>query len=280
MKKTLNLLIVISGTLLFCGSMLSHASSCFDGQVVSRPGRPAQSNGADTTQCGVLELEYGTERSWTTGSRGSAISGGLRFGITSDLDFHWSAGDFLRFSDADGDRSGYGDNWLGFSYRYLKQTETRPSLGVIYMAKIPTGDPDQELGSGEVDHSLLFLVSKDIRGVHVDVNVGPQWIGAPRSSSDHNLAFSMAASFPLTKRLTMVLESYGETRTNAEASAYASLMAGCSLQVHPRLYLDGGFDNGINSAAPGKRMFAGITVALANFYTWMQTRAARQSGEF
>jgi len=270
MKIKLKLLIAISATLLFCGPMLSYASSCVDGEIVSRPGRPAQSNGADTTQCGVLELEYGTERSWTSGSRGSAVAGGLRFGITSDLDFHWTAGDFLRLSAPDGDRSGYGDNWLGFSYRYLKQTEGRPSLGVIYMAKIPTGDPDQELGSGEVDHSLLFLASKNVRGVHVDFNVGPQWMGTPNSSSDHNVAFSMAASFPLAKRLTMVLESYGETRTNAETSAYASFMAGCSVQIHPRLYLDGGFDNGISSAAPGKRIFAGITVAVANLYRWAQ----------
>ena len=270
MRSILKPLIAISSLLFLCGSVLAQAN-CMDAKVMSRPGRPAQTNGADPTQCGVLELEYGVERDWATGSRGSAVAGGLRFGITPDLDFHWSAGDFLRFSDADGDRSGYGDNWVGFSYRYLKQTKSRPSLGVMYMAKIPTGDPDRELGSGEADHVLSFLVSKDIRRAHFDFNVSPQWMGVANSSSDHNVALSMAVSLPATKRLTLVLESYGETEAGDDPAS-ASLMTGCSVEVHPRLYLDGGFDSGITPGAGGKRLFVGITVAVANVYTWTRPR--------
>lgn len=224
-------------------------------------------NGADPTLCGVIELEYGLERNWSAGSRGMAVAGGLRFGITPNLDFHWSAGDFLHVSDPDGDRSGYGDNWLGFAYRYLKQTKSRPSLGVMYMAKIPTGDPDQDFGSGEVDHSLLFLLSKDIRRLHLDFNVGLQWVGIAHAAPDQNVALSIAGSFPVSRRVTLVLESYGKTTANASTPAYASLAAGCSVQVNPRLYLDAGYDNGITSAAPGKRVFAGITLAVANLYT-------------
>ncbi len=178
----------------------------------------------------------------------------------------------MRFSDADGDRSGYGDNWVGFSYRYLKQTKSRPSLGVMYMAKIPTGDPDRELGSGEADHVLSFLVSKDIRRVHFDFNASPQWMGVANLPADHNVALSIAGSFPATRRITLVLESYGETRANPATPAYASLTTGCSVQVHPRLYFDGGFDSGITPGAGGKRLFVGVTVAVANLYTWMQPR--------
>jgi hypothetical protein len=259
--------LLITTALLLCSWAAAQPDSCRDGEVVSKPGRPAMTNGADPTRCGVLELEYGFEHNWARDSRGRSLAGGLRFGIAPDLDFHWSAEDFQAVTDRDGGASGYGDNWLGFAYRYLKQTKSRPSLGVMYTAKIPTGDPDRDLGSGEVDHSLSFLVSKDMGRLHVDINATPQWIGVSHSAPGHNVALSMAGSFPVHKRLTLVLESYGETAVNPATAAYASLMTGCSLQVHPRLYVDAGFDAGITAAAPHKRVFAGFTVAATNLYT-------------
>ena len=255
-----------------CGWMMAQPSSCFESEVSSKPGRPAMTNGADPTQCGVLELEYGFEGNWAGASHGSALAGGLRFGITPNLDFHWSAGDFLSVKDRDGDRSGYGDNWLGFAYRYVKQTKYGPSLGVMYMAKVPTGSPDQDLGSGEVDHALTFIVSKDIQRVHLDFNMGPQWTGVAHAAPDRNVALSMAGSLPVSRRATLVLESYGETGTNAATPGYVSLVTGCSVQVHPRLYLDAGYDNGITAAGSARRVFAGITVAAGNVYRWVRPR--------
>lgn len=231
-------------------------------------------NGADPTQCGVLELEYGGERSWMGNSHGSQFSGGIRVGITPYLDFHWTAGDFLQIADVDGDHRGYGDNWLGFSSRYLTQTTTRPSLGVMYMGKLPTGDPDRQLGSGEVDHVLSFLVSKDVQRFHFDFNVSPQWTGVAHDSQDRNVALSMAAMIPLTKRFTFVLEPYGQTAMNPATPAFGSLMTGGSFQVNPRFYLDGGFDTGLSAGASGSRLFFGFTVAVANVYSWVRPSEA------
>ncbi len=231
-------------------------------------------NGADPTQCGVLELEYGGERSWMGNSHGSEFSGGIRLGITPYLDFHWTAGDFLQIVDVDGDHRGYGDNWLGFSSRYLTQTKNRPSLGLMYMGKLPTGDPDRGLGSGEVDHVLSFLVSKDVQRFHFDFNVSPQWTGVAHNSADRNVALSMAATVPLTKRFTFVLEPYGQTALNPATPAFGSLMTGGSFQVNPRFYLDGGFDTGLSAGASGSRLFFGFTVAVANVYSWVRPSEA------
>lgn len=253
-RPMIHLLLWLVALCLVCGRTMAQGGSCSDENVLSHPGRPAMTNGADPTQCGVVELEYGLERSWKYGSHGNALAGGLRFGITSDLDLHWSAGDFLNVVDPAGNRSGYGDNWIGFAYRYLKQAKWHPSLGVMYMAKIPTGESDLDLCSGEFDHVLIFMVSKDVHRVHLDFNVGPQWMGVAHSSPDQDVALSLAASLPATKRITVVVESHGETALNPATSAYASLMTGLSLQVHPRLYFDGGFDNGVTPGGPGKRV--------------------------
>ena len=42
-------------------------STCFASGVASVPSRPTVTAATDTTQCGVVELEYGLERQWPGG---------------------------------------------------------------------------------------------------------------------------------------------------------------------------------------------------------------------
>ena len=68
-------------------------STCRSSNVVSVPSRPTVTNATDTTQCGVVEFEYGLERQWPGGGANrDDLSGGLRLGLTHSLDFHWSSG--------------------------------------------------------------------------------------------------------------------------------------------------------------------------------------------
>lgn len=243
---------------------------CTEAAVASIPSRPTVANATDVTQCGIAELEYGLERQWPGGgAHRSDFSGGMRFGLTPNLDFHWFAGNYIGVKDSDGERNGYGDNWFGLKYRFLLQTKHRPSLGIWYSTKTPTGDLDVG-SSGEVDHQFAFLISKDVHRVHWDFNVIPQMLKrAGGSGFDHNVGFAWATWLPVTKRLTLVSEPYGLTAVNADTPGYASVMTGASFRAHRRLYLDGGTDLGASRAAPVVRVFGGVTYAIGNVYTWL-----------
>jgi hypothetical protein len=160
------LFIVLTAFILLLGATLTSAqepsdssgTSCISTSVVSVTSRPPVANATDTTQCGVVELEYGLERQWPgSGANRDDLSGGLRLGLTRNLDFHWSSSDFLHVMDGAGDRTGFGDTWLGLKYRFLKQTKHRPSLGLFYAAKVPSASAVLGLGSGQVDHSISIL---------------------------------------------------------------------------------------------------------------------------
>src|SRR5262249_53310710 len=139
----------------------SSERSCRNSNVNSIPSRPTVANATDPTQCGVVEFEYGLERQWPGGGANrDDLSGGIRFGITPDLDFHWSSSDFVHLNDANGDRTGFGDTFLGLKYRFFKQRKYVPSMGVFYAAKVPTANVFLGLGTGQVDHSISFLASK------------------------------------------------------------------------------------------------------------------------
>jgi hypothetical protein len=217
----------------------------------------------------VVELEYGLERQWPGGGANrDDLAGGLRFGLTRNLDFRWSSAAFLHVMDGDGDRTGFGDTWLGLRYRFLEQKKHRPSLGVFYQAKVPSASVVLGLGSGRVDHAISALVSQDIHPFHFDFNVTKFLIGGPSASGfDHNLGFALASWLPVTRRLNLVLEPYGYTVLHQSSAAFASAMIGFNYKVRPRLYLDGGLDVGVSPGAPRKRVFLGATYAVANIYS-------------
>src|ERR1700693_189717 len=166
----------------------SAENTCTSSSVISVPSRPTVTSATDTTQCGVVELEYGLERQWPGGGANrDDLSGGLRLGLTHNLDFHWSSSDFLHIMDGDGNRTGFGDTWLGLRYRFLGQTKHRPSLGLFYTAKVPSASTLLGLGSGQVDHSISFLASKDLHRLHFDFNLIELLAGRPTASGfDHD----------------------------------------------------------------------------------------------
>lgn len=258
---------------LLAGATLTWAEEpCAGTTPVSVTSRPTVTNATDPTQCGVVELEYGLERQWPgDGANRDDFSGGLRFGLTHDLDFHWYSSSFVHVMDQDGNRTGYGDNWLGLKYRFLRQTKKRPSFGLYYAAKIPSASEALGLGSGQVDHSISLLASKDVPHVHFDFNVMELLAGRQAASGfDHDTGFALATWVPVTHRLTLVLEPYGYTLLNQSTPAFASTMGGFNYQVRPRLYFDSGLDVGVSSGAPRKRLFVGVTYAIANVYSWLR----------
>jgi Putative MetA-pathway of phenol degradation len=248
--------------------------SCTGATVVSVPSRPTVTAATDTTQCGVVELEYGLERQWPGGGANrDDLSGGLRLGLTSDLDFHWYSSAFVHLMNGDGNRTGFGDTWLGLRYRFLKQTKRRPSLGLFYEAKVPSASVALGLGSGQVDHSISFLASKDVHRLHFDFNLIELLAGrAGAGGIDHDTGFALATWLTVTRRWNLVFEPYGYTLLNQGSPAFASAMLGGNYKVQPRLYLDSGLDVGVSAGAPRKRVFVGVSYAIGNFYSWVRPR--------
>lgn len=259
----------------------SEQARCNSPTVNSVPSRPTVSNSTDTTECGVVEAEYGFERFWVAdGSHRQDLTGGLRLGITPKLDFHWASSDYLSLSANGTTVQGFGDTWVGLKYRFFGQGGVWPGLGVYYQAKIPTGSASAGLGSGEIDHSLAILFSKDVHPVHFDFNVIPTLIGrnAP-NGVDWTVGFALAVYVPVVPRLTFIVEPYGYTSLNRATPGFASLTGALSYQVRPRFFLDAGADAGITEFAPHKRLFGGFTYAIGNAYSWFHPQPDSLPGD-
>ena len=277
----------LSPALLFCCAVVPnlHAqwidsqTGCSKPAIVANPNRPTVANPADTTQYGVLELEYGWDRTWPGGGLHQYdFAGLLKFGMLCDIELRWTTTSLISQTDASGTQNGFGDNWFGPQIRFYRQTTHVPALAFSYAAKFLSASQQKGLGSGRVDHAFTFLASKDLLGTHFDGNATYFLIGRTNSSGfDHFFQLNLSFSRTLRGPLGITGELYGNTRLNPATPGFISTLWALTVQVSPRLVLDGGIDAGLTSGAPHKRVFVGVTYSITDLYA--AVKRARRSGK-
>ena len=243
-------------------------TGCYAHSIVANPNRPTVANPADITQYGVLELEYGWDRTWPAdGIHQTSLGGLLKFGLLCDLELRWNTTSFLSQTSAAGTISGVGDNWIGPQVRIYKQTKRVPTLAFSYALKIPTASSPRGLGTGRVDHFAGFLASKDIATFHFDFNFTHFWIGRQSAKGfDQNDQLNLALSRQIHGPLQFTSEFYGTTRLNQASPSFVSSLWALTYTVTPRLVIDGGFEAGLTSGGPHRHAFFGATYSIGNFY--------------
>ncbi|MGH9745856.1 MAG: transporter [Candidatus Acidiferrales bacterium] len=247
---------------------MGHQTGCYAPTIEANPNRPTVANPADITQYGVLELEYGWDRtSLGAGARLSDGAGLLKFGLLCDVELRWTMTSVLVENRQAGGQTGTGDNWFGPQIRIYHQTAHVPTLAFSYAVKAPTASTMKGLGSGRVDHAFAFLASKDIHGVHFDFNATYFLVARPAASGfDSRGQMNLSFSRPIHGKLGFTGEFYGDTELNAENPSFASSLWALTYNISPRLVVDGGIEVGLTHGAPQKRAFAGVTYAITNLY--------------
>jgi hypothetical protein len=239
-------------------------ADCTTDQIRTTPTRPTVSSPTDTTQCGVLESEYGFTGTWNSATYGNAFAGALRYGLTPHIELRWDNTQIATLSEGGVTRYGYGDNSFLGKYKTNQQTEWLPSFAIAYQIKVPTASPSKGLGSGFVDHIVAALFSKDIGAYHFDQNTLFIFSGATNGFQNSRL-FTLAGSRSVKKKLQLTAEAYGATSV-LSTPAYASFLFGASYSTSNKTVFDVALDNGLTSGAPDRRIIAGVTHAFGRIH--------------
>src|SRR6202162_336677 len=96
------------------GQWMGKQTGCYADSITANPNRPTVANPADITQYGVLEIEYGWDRtSLGAGARLDDTVGLLKFAFLCDVELRWSTTSVLIENQQAGGQTGIGDNWFG-----------------------------------------------------------------------------------------------------------------------------------------------------------------------
>lgn len=227
--------------------------------LTASPNRPTVTNTAETTQFGVLEVEFGV----SAAARQQSLQGLLKFGLLRDLELDWAGNPWqhdapLRYADVS-------DNNTGLRWRFLHQAKWHPTLTVQYSIKIPTAGPIE--GSGEIDHIVTLLGSKDLPArFHLDVNLGYQLLGRPGGGFDHNWLPAFTLGYSLTDKWGIAMEFSGSTHADAATPAVVQNLWAVSYTVKPRLVLDCAVQIRVTGDVPRVVFLGGFTYAIADLY--------------
>jgi hypothetical protein len=237
--------------------------------IVANPNRPTVADPADITQYGVLEVEYGFNHVMgPLGGRDNNLVGLFKFAASCNFEIRWDTNTLMRQSLGGTTQTGFGDNALGFQYRFARQKRYVPAMAIGYSLTFPSASVSKGLGTGKYDHQIRVYVSKDILGVHFDFNTAYFFLGRPSSGgTDQNAEMNLAFSHRIYKKLQFTGEFYGDMRFNNGAPASANGLWALTYALTPRLVIDAGIDHALTSSAPFRRSyFVGVTYSIADIY--------------
>jgi len=275
-SKLVVLLWCVAATPSALGQWMGKQTGCYADSIAANPNRPTVSNPAHVTQFGVVELEYGLDRTWPQeGTRQTSGNGLLKFGVLCDIELRWNTTSFLSQTDATGTHSTFGDNWLGTEVRFHRQTTWLPTMAFSYSFKIPSASTENGLGSGHVDHEFTFGASETIAHFTFDFNFTQFLIRQPSGAFDQDQQLALAFSHAIYKSLQFAGEFYGQTQLNNATPEFTSSLWALTYSLSQRFVIDGGFEAGLTSGGPHRHAFGGITYSIANLYPgWKRKQSA------
>lgn len=193
------------------------------------------------------------------GTTQNQLNSGLRYGLTPRIDLRWGSGNFIHQS-GNPSVNGVGDQWFGARYRFHEQTHATPAFALMYNIKAPLADPSKKLGSGYIDHTFLFIASKDLGKYHLDFNtVGT--VAGSANGNDGAVQFGLALWRPVNSKLAFVVESYGGTQP-AITSRLGASVVGATYNISSRLVFDTAYYKTWTAGAPRQQFTIGTTYNL------------------
>lgn len=226
-----------------------------DDEISANPNRPTVSNPADITQYGVLELEYGV----TATADDQELGGLIKFAAGHNLEIRI---DNVPFQNNSVDSvSGIGDIGLGFQYRFLSQSDKRPSMAIAYSLTVPTG-----VESERYDHQMIYLISKDLGAYHADFNLDFEFLGREGKGGYDTVAAPALAVSRSLGDFTLAGEISGTSSQNASTTSTLSTLWALSYNVSSRFVLDAAVSFGLKGDVPDRTYLAGVTFSIADLY--------------
>ncbi len=112
---------------------------------------------------------------------------------------------------------GYGDTKVGVKYRFVRETESLPTIGIYPKITLPSGNPDKGLGNGMWFGTFPLLLQKQWRALKITVAAG---YGINRAKTKKNYPYGGAIiQWQFTRNFMLGHEFYAEGRKSQSEGA-------------------------------------------------------------
>jgi hypothetical protein len=183
---------------------------------------------------------YGITRNWDVGIvvpiihidfRAVGDATIIRNSPVSTLVHNFGPGSSPSHVSGGGEETGVGDILVRTKYNFLRNQGAWPDLAVLGQAKLPSGDPNNLLGTGHTNFLGMLVASKTYGFLTPHVNAGYELTTGPRE--DDNLRYIVGFDARVHPRVTLVTDLLGRWEPNRTGNGSHLLDMAFGLKVNP-----------------------------------------------
>jgi hypothetical protein len=240
-------------------SMTGAASADDSGdELKTTPYRPTVSNPADLPAPHHFEWEAGGYSEHDSGdARHVSVPYLLKYAFSQDVGVLVGGESVVNDRSGDTSTHGWGDTTVELKLHHALSEST--GIGLEAGVKLPTASHD--LGSGHTDYMLNGIVSTEIAGCDVDMNIAYTRLGSADAGTDRDeLGWAVAGSHDLGERWGVDGEIAGGIQRGTVGSA--QFLGAVTFTAAPTVVFDGGALFGLNRESPRYGLFAGMTMLM------------------
>lgn len=231
-------------------------------------GRPLVIDDADPVEVGNYEVEAGIAHERSPNCKHWDYPFGVTAGLFPGLEAGVGFGGQLEERTARVEESGaeqcdrvhgIGDLVIGAKWQAIKECPLGARHALAVTMKLPTADNEKDLGSGEPDNDVMWIVSRSIgekAGIHI--NLGYSWIGGPDEDVMH---YGVALDYKITDAVQWVGELSAEKEMADGGDTACRYTMGVRWSVREGLTLDAAAGSRLSGGAPDFAGTAGLTWA-------------------
>lgn len=225
-----------------------------DGEAVTAQ-RPTLSSDTATSYEGTFEVEGGLAFD-PSDSFDSPVS--VKYGVGPATEVFLGLSPYQSVDQGGADGDGFGDLTLGTRHRFWEEADGPGSAAFQLVTKLPTGDEDEGLSTGEVDFfgAGIYTAALDVATLTGYYELGV--LGEdPGSGSDLQHVLAVAAARNLHQHVGVFGELATVLLPEGEDSVLATL--GATYAVSSSLVFDAGVVLGLDEDAPDAVFQVGFT---------------------
>ena len=240
------------------------ARAAADDEPTTTPYRPSVSTPAALSAPGWLEVEAGWQHDHAgAGARRDSIPLTLKLAFSEDWGIRLGNEAWVRQRSEGASSSGIGDSSVVLKRRFA--IDEAQALGLEAGLTVPTGHRGIGSGSGKPDYGVNAIYSADLGDWHTDLNLLATRLGqTDPNASRMQWLWAAALSRPLNERWGVVGEFSGTRQPGAEHTSQFLLAA--SYNLSKRLTLDAGAARSLRSGPPVWSAFTGFTWLAARLF--------------
>lgn len=242
----------------FSFSILAFAL-CTDVQAA----RPLVTEDAVVAGKGVTQFELGIDytRVGDSGEGTSLLLSPIN-GVTEDTEFSLKV-PYIIVEPYDPSKvDGWGDTSFIMKHLFVAEGEKTPAILIRMALKLPTGDKDKGLGTGDTNVGFLGALTKDFNPVTIHLNIGYTFVGNQNIGRYNNeVNYGIAGEYDIGKKVRVVGEIYGLYHPDYKAAEIERrALLGLTYRIDDTFTIDLAAKRGVEGTGDEYGFIGGVTI--------------------